>query len=353
MRETRTIGPRRTLARSLVIALTAAAVSAACARQGEPDAYGNIEATEVIVSAEVAGRLISFSAEEGADLAEGAAAGMIDATELSLDRDQAAAERAGQASRLAQLARQIQASEAQRSAARADRAAAAAQRVALDVQHDVARRAYERSRRLFAEQATTTADLERAERDVRVLAEQIRAQDEQLRARDAQIDALSSQIDALAAERQSAAHRLASADAAAARTAERLAKSTVRNPVGGSVLATYAEAGEFVQRGQPLYKIANLDSMEARVYVAEPQLARLRLGQRVRMAIDTGRGERRTLPGTVSWISPRAEFTPTPIQTREERADLVYAVKIRVANEGGILKIGMPIDVRFEPDRAP
>ena len=113
------------------------------------------------------------------------------------------------------------------------------------------------------------------------------------------------------------------------------------------MLTTYAKAGEFVQIGQPLYKIANLDTVELRAYVTEPQLAQVKLGQTVQVAIDAGDGARRTLPGVVSWVSSQAEFTPTPIETRDERTNLVYAIKLRVANPGGVLKIGMPADVQF------
>jgi HlyD family secretion protein len=115
--------------------------------------------------------------------------------------------------------------------------------------------------------------------------------------------------------------------------------------VAGTVLAAYAHAGEFVQPGQPLYTIASLDTMTLRAYLTEPQLAQVRLGGTVQVTIDTGREERRVLPGTVTWVSAEAEFTPTPIQTREERADLVYAIKVRVANPEGMLKIGMPADI--------
>jgi HlyD family secretion protein len=107
-----------------------------------------------------------------------------------------------------------------------------------------------------------------------------------------------------------------------------------------------------VQIGQPLYRIANLSSVEVRAYVTEPQLAGIKLGQNATVTIDAGHGQRQTLAGTVTWISSRAEFTPTPIQTREERADLVYALKIRVPNERGALKIGMPADVQFGEARA-
>jgi HlyD family secretion protein len=112
------------------------------------------------------------------------------------------------------------------------------------------------------------------------------------------------------------------------------------------VLATYVKTGEIVQPGQALYKIANLDTVELRAYVTEPQLSEVKLGRVVQVAIDAG-NQRRTLPGVVSWVSSQAEFTPTPIETRDERSNLVYAVKVRVANPNGALKIGMPADIEF------
>ena len=102
-----------------------------------------------------------------------------------------------------------------------------------------------------------------------------------------------------------------------------------------------------VRAGQPLYRIANLDTLELRAYITGDQLGSVRLGAPATVTVDTGEGQRATLAGAVSWIAAEAEFTPTPIQTRDERADLVYAVKIRVVNREGIAKIGMPADVRF------
>jgi len=112
------------------------------------------------------------------------------------------------------------------------------------------------------------------------------------------------------------------------------------------VLATYVKPGEIVQAGQPLYKIADMSSVEVRAYVTEPQLAAVKVGQPVHVNVDSG-DSRQTLTGTVSWVASQAEFTPTPIQTRDERADLVYAIKIRVPNPNGLLKIGMPVDVEL------
>ncbi|HEX8830669.1 MAG TPA: HlyD family efflux transporter periplasmic adaptor subunit, partial [Longimicrobium sp.] len=126
---------------------------------------------------------------------------------------------------------------------------------------------------------------------------------------------------------------------------EQLRKSRVVNPINGTVLATYTEQGEFVPAGQPLYKVADLTRMILRAYVTGDQLPRVRIGQAVRVTVDAGDEQRRTIPGTVSWVSSQAEFTPTPVQTREERTGLVYAVEIQVSDPGGALKIGMPGEV--------
>ena len=140
----------------------------------------------------------------------------------------------------------------------------------------------------------------------------------------------------------------AAADARIAQLQDRMARARVANPVAGTVLAAYARAGEVVQPGTPLYRIADLDTLELRAYITGPQLAAVRLDQDVTIRVDAAEGDLAELPGRVSWIASTAEFTPTPIQTREDRADLVYAVKIRVPNRGGMLKIGMPADVTWE-----
>jgi HlyD family secretion protein len=137
------------------------------------------------------------------------------------------------------------------------------------------------------------------------------------------------------------------ADAQLAQLDDRIRRTAVTNPSAGTVLVTYVKPGEIVQPGQPLYKIADVGVMDVRAYVSEPQLASVKVGAAARVTVDVGDGRRQTLNGTVSWVSAQAEFTPTPIQTRDERADLVYAVKIRVANPDGLLKIGMPVDVEF------
>jgi HlyD family secretion protein len=330
-------------------------LASACERPAGPDAYGNVEATEVVVGAEASGRLITYAVAEGEKLSAGAVVGAIDPTQLTLERDQIVAQRAATASRVNEVQQQIGGLEAQRAAAAAQRDAAKAQREVLAAQYDIAKRAYDRTNRLFGEQAATAQQLDQAERDYRVLGEQIKAQDSQITAQERQVAAQAGQIQAARAQQQTMRNQVASVDAQLNQIGDRIRRSQVTNPVAGTVLASYAKAGEFVQMGQPLYKIANLDTVEVRAYVTEPQLATVRLGQDARVSIDAGRGQRQTVTGTVTWISSQAEFTPTPIQTREERADLVYAIKIRVRNENGVLKIGMPADVQFgaagEPPR--
>ncbi|HEV3062113.1 MAG TPA: HlyD family efflux transporter periplasmic adaptor subunit [Vicinamibacterales bacterium] len=321
---------------------------AGCRRGAEPDAYGNVEATSVVVGAEAAGRIVSFDVKEGDRLAASAVVGAIDAAELALQRDQLAAERGANASRVNEVARQIDVLQAQQLASAAERDAAKAQRAALEAQHEIARRAYDRTRRLFDQQAATAQQLDQAERDDRVLEQQIKAQDDQIAADEHRVAAQTGQIDATHALRQTATHQVVSIEAQVAQVSERIRKSQITNPIAGTVLVTYAKAGETVLPGQALYKIADLQSVEVRAYVTEPQLSRVRLGGGVQVAVDVGQGARRVFPGTVSWVSSQAEFTPTPVQTRDERADLVYAVKVRVANESGALKIGMPADVRFD-----
>ena len=291
--------------RILRSALAALPLLVGCHRSPAPDAYGNFETTEVVVSAEAAGRLMTFHVNEGDRLAAGAAVGLVDTTALALERAQLLAQQAATASRVASVERQAN---------------------ALEVQRDAAKRDYERLRGLAEKQIIPARQLDQAERDWHALDEQAAA---------------------MHAQTRGASGDVAAAAARVAQLAERLAKSRIVNPLGGTVLATYAEPGEFVQPGQALYKIAALDTLILRAYVGETQLSALRLGQAVQVHVDRGNGKRLTTSGTVAWISPKAEFTPTPVQTRDERADLVYAVKIRVANGDGTLKIGMPADVTF------
>jgi HlyD family secretion protein len=266
--------------------------------------------------------------------------------QAALERDQLAAQQAANASRVTEITRQVEVIEAQKASTQAERAAAMAQRAALQAQLDTARTTRDRIVRLFAQQAATSQQRDQAERDVRVLEEQVKAQDGQIEARSRQMAAQDAQVAVTRAQRDTAARQVQSAAAQVARAEDRVGRAAVRNPSAGTVLVTYVRTGEVVAQGQPLYRIANLDEVDVRAYVTATQLAALRIGGLVRVTFDAGIG-RETTPGAITWISDRSEFTPTPIQTREERADLVYAIKIRVPNRDGKLKIGMPVDVQL------
>ena len=291
--------------------LAAVLLFAGCAHEPKPDAYGNFEATEVVVSAQTSGQIERFTPVEGMRLDQGAAVALIDTVQLALEQRQLAAQRAAAGARGTEVGEQLR---------------------ALQAQYEIARRAFERTSRLHAQQAATSAQLDQTEREYR---------------------SLGAQIEAVRAQRRSVGLDAAASEARVAQVRDRMARSAVTNPEAGTVLTTYARTGEVVQAGQPLYKIANLDTLILRAYVTGGQLSSIRLGQAVEVRVDRGAKELVAIPGTVSWISPTAEFTPTPIQTRDERADLVYAVKILVPNRDGIIKIGMPGDVTFAAHPAP
>ncbi len=337
---------RRTLW-NVGFAICVVGCAAACSNQQQPDAYGNVEATEVIVSPEVAGQLTAFTVEEGQMLTAGQSAATVDPTQLTLQRSQMNAQREAAASRVSEVDHQIAALEAQRDAVQAQHDAAVAQRASLTAQLEIARRNHERMQRLLAQQAATSQQLDQAERDDRVLQEQVKAQDEQIAAQARQVAAQNAQIGAARQQQQTARTQVAAAEAQVAQLDDRIHRATVTNPSAGTVLVTYVKQGEIVQAGQPLYKVADMSTVDVRAYVTEPQLASVKVGKQVRVRVDTADKNRQSLDGTVSWVSTQAEFTPTPIQTRDERADLVYAIKIRVPNQNGLLKIGMPVDVDF------
>lgn len=282
-----------------------------CHRGSTPDAYGNFEADEVSISAQANGQLMSFSPIEGARLRAGELVAIVDTTQLALERAQIVAQQQATNARVAEAGRQIG---------------------VYEVQRGIALRNYERMQRLFEEQAATAQQRDQAERDYKTLV---------------------AQIEAAKAQQQSVSRDASSSAARVAQISDQIAKSRVINPEAGTVLATYVKTGEVVQSGQPLYKIADVDTLILRAYVTEKQLSSIKLGQSVQVHVDQGGGKLFTTPGVVRWIATKAEFTPTPVQTRDERADLVYAVKIYVANPKGVLKIGMPADLTLGPAPGP
>jgi HlyD family secretion protein len=283
--------------------MVATLLSVAACRKESADAYGNFEATEVTVSAEASGRVLRLDVEEGARLAAAADVGLIDTTTLALQRAELLARRAAAQARV----REVDANAA-----------------TLETQRVIAERELARTRRLLAQQAATAQQGDRAERDAKVLGDQLQG---------------------AAATRSTVGKEVASIDAQVASIDERLRRSRVVAPGGGTVLARYVEPGEFVQLGTPLFKMAALDTLTLRAYLSGAQLAQVALGQSLTVRVDAGGDSLRTVQGRVTWIAATAEFTPTPIQTREERTVQVYAVKLAVPNVDGRLRIGMPAEV--------
>lgn len=291
------------LSLGLLLALTLP-LGTGCKDGGNPDAYGNFETPEVVVSAETPGPLMWFTPDDGQHLDSGAMVGLVDTAQLALQRRQLVAQQGATSARATEAASNIE---------------------MLESQREIAERGYQRTQRLHDQKAATAQQLDQAERDYRTLSDQIQS---------------------AKAQQAAARHDIGSSTAQIAQLDDRIRRSRIANPRRGTVLTAYVKPGEYVQTGQPLYKLATLDSMDLRAYVTEPQLSQIKVGQPAQVTVDAGHG-RKTLTGKVTWVASEAEFTPTPVQTRDERADLVYAVKIKVPNQDRMLKIGMPADVKF------
>ena len=283
-------------------------LTAACGRSGDFDATGTFEATEVVVSAEAAGRILRFDAEEGDVLEAGRQVGAIDTVQLYLQKLQLERQRASVVSNRPDIAKQ-----------------------AASLREQIAKQQTERRRveNLLRDSAATTKQLDDIDAQIKVLNGQLEAQLSTLRNNAASIDENSSSI-----------------DLQIARIEDQLAKCRIASPVAGTVLAKYSEAGELASVGRPLMKVADLDRIYLRAYFTSDQLAGLKLGQEVTVTADFGGDSRIDYPGRIVWIASESEFTPKTIQTRDSRANLVYAAKIAVENDGR-LKIGLYGEVRL------
>ena len=269
------------------------------------DAYGNFESTEVVISSEANGKLLSFAIDEGQKIEKGKHIGLVDTLQLSLKRQQLVASQKAVRSKVSGVLAQIDVLEEKKAVALTEKA---------------------RLEKLLENQAATPKQLDDANGQISVLEREIRAIRMQNVTILSEAEALASQI---------------------AQLSDQISKSIIINPMNGVVLTKYTEPFEITAYGKPLYKIAHLDTLYLRAYISGSQLPHIRLGQRVDVLIDEDQDENRTLSGEISWISSQAEFTPKTIQTKEERVNLVYAVKVRVANPDGVIKIGMPGEVRF------
>ena len=266
------------------------------------DATGTFEATETTVYAEQSGALLTFSVNEGDHIEAGKEVGLIDTTQTWLKIRQLDATKEVYQSQKPDMERQIAATRQQLSKAQQDE---------------------QRYRELVADGAAPSKMLDDASSQVKVLQKQL----------DAQISSLSTSTRSL--DKQTVA-----ANVQIEQLRDMLRKCHIVTPTKGTVLEKYVERGEFVTIGKPLFKIADTEQMFMRAYVTSAQLQNIRIGQHVKVFADYGDGQKKAYDGTVSWISSRSEFTPKTILTDDERADLVYAVKVAIKNDGYV-KIGM------------
>jgi len=287
------------------------------------DAYGNFEADELIVSAEASGRLLAFHAEEGQTLPRGALIGAIDSVQLGFKRDQLQASIRALIARSPAIGAQLAVYERQMASSRQ-------QLTTLD-------REKRRVENLLKSDAATPKQLDDLNAQIEAANRQMDLIDEQKSAANAN---LSTQKGGLLAEALPLQKQIAQID-------DQLAKCRITNPAPGTVLVAYAKAGEVTAFGKPLYKIANLDTLILRAYIAGDQLSNAKIGQAVTVQIDGPEGKTKDFPGKITWISAKAEFTPKVIQTKDERVNLVYPMKIAVPNPDDILKIGMPAEVKL------
>ena len=273
-----------------------------CNNNGDKaDGYGNFEATETTVSAEANGKIHFFDVEEGNVYEKDAIVGVIDTVQLSLKRDQLLAAK----NTIFSKSRNV-----------------LSQREILKEQLKIVQNDQNRIENLIKENAATQKQLD----DI-----------------NGQIEILKQQMKSVETQNAPIVNEVKSIEVQEQQIEDQIEKSIIKNPIKGTVLVKYAEPNEVTTFGKPLYKISNLDEMELRVYISETQLANLKTGQEVTVKIDDADGMK-SYGGTVSWISDSAEFTPKIIQTKEERVNLVYAVKVRVKNDGS-LKIGMPAEM--------
>ena len=295
---------------SYTLIATALLGLAACNRgDGNFDATGTFEATEILVSSEANGKIMELNIEEGDRLDAGAMVGYIDSTQLYLKKMQLSAGLRSVDIRKPDIRKQI---------------------AALEQQIATARTEQQRMENLVKAKAGNQKQVDDIVNNIKYLQKQL----------DAQYSTLNKTTGGADAEAESILYQIMQLD-------DQLQKSRIVTPQAGTVLVKYAEPGEVTAAGKPLYKIADTDLLYLRAYITADQLSTLKQGQTVRVFADYGADEQREYPGTITWRSDKSEFTPKGIQTKDERANLVYAIKIAVKNDG-YLKIGQYGETVFE-----
>lgn len=298
--------------KKLIIVL-AAFVAGCAGGEIKYDASGTFEAVETIVSAEANGIIKRFTVEEGQELKANQVVGYVDSVQLYLKKKQLEAQIAAVLSKKPNIATQI---------------------ASLQEQLRQAQREQTRVENLLKADAATQKQLDDATAQVEIIKKQIAAQESSLGITSKSINEESGPLTVQIAQLE-----------------DQLSKCKIVNEVNGTVLTKYAEVNEMTATGKPLYKIADLSEIILRAYVTGDQLPDLKLGQHVTVLIDAPENSYKEYPGEIQWISSKAEFTPKTIQTKDERANLVYAVKIRVKNDG-LIKIGMYGEVKLTAESA-
>ena len=293
---------------NITLILTTAFLFSCSNGNGDFDATGTFESEEIIVSSEAMGKLVMFQVEEGMQLKQNQIVGIVDTTQLHLKKKQLLASIKAVLSKqpdvetqLASLRKQIEAAEVEQ----------------------------KRIENLVKLDAATTKQLDDINSQLEVLRKQYNATKS-----------------SLTITKQGIQSETLPLTAQVEQIEDQIKKSYLINPIDGTVLTRYTKQDEITSTGKALYKIANLSEMTLRAYVSGDQLGEIKLGQKVKVFVDKGDGDQKEMNGEIYWVSPKAEFTPKTIQTKDERANLVYAIKVRVMNDG-YLKIGMYGEIKF------
>jgi len=290
--------------------------------ESEFDASGTFEADETIVSSEMPGKILSFSVEEGMQIPKDSIVGAVDATNIDLQQQQVEASIHALNEKTANANPQIELLQNQ----------LAVQQSQLD------NLLHERTRieNLLKSDAATPKQLDDINSQIDVVKKNMAVTQQQINVKKNDI---ATQNRSILSEAEPLRKRVAQLE-------DQQQRANIVNPVSGTVITKYAEAGEITSSGKALYKIADLSELNLRAYVTGIQLPTIKLGQQVKVMIDQGKKKYKEYSGTIIWISDKAEFTPKTIQTKEERANLVYAIKVKVKNDG-YLKIGMYGEVKL------
>ncbi|MFC2335464.1 MAG: HlyD family secretion protein [Prevotella sp.] len=302
------------------------------------DATGTFEATEITVSAESAGQLKSFNISEGQVLNNGVTVGQIDARQLTLKRNQLATNNEQLAATHGQLdanKRQLAANKQATSSRQLD-----LKKQVAAIRQQIVNQQRERQRftELLKDGAVARKQVDDIDYQLQVLKKQLTATEEQIASQNAaladQNKGITAQMEGIDAQQAVVNAQQAGVRSQQAQIDDQIAHTFIKSPITGTVLEKYAEAGEFVALGKPLFKVANMKRMFIRAYITSAQLKNIKLGQKVKVMADYGKGQKKAYNGVITWISSRSEFTPKTIVTDDERADLVYAFKIQFRNDG-------------------